>query len=345
MKRIGCLLALVLVGWIAFGSDAEATNESQAAVIFLLIEPGARVGGMGGSFVTISEDALATYYNPAGLAGQQGRQLTFMHTNWLPALVSDLYYEFFAYSQYVEGWGNIGMNLIYFNQGEQIRTNEFGVEEGTFTSYDAAFSVAYGADVSRNMALGISMKGIYSHLSPLGAGKEKGKGIGKTFGVDLGVLYRPPVQGLKLGAALRNMGPRISYIDARQADPLPLHFVVGSSYKILDTEYNDVLLVLDLYKPLVKSEGSFLEATGSAWTDEDMKDEIEQIDIHAGIEYTYSSFLSLRAGYSYDKDGDVRTPTFGFSLKYNWIQMDYAYLSAQNTPLQDNSRFSVTLSF
>ena len=344
MKRTGLLLVMVL-GLVAFGSESEATNESQAAVIFLLIQPGARVGGMGGSFVTISEDALATYYNPAGLAGQQDRQLTFMHTNWLPALVSDLYYEFFAYSQHVEGWGNIGANLIYFNMGEQIRTTEHQEEVGTFRSYDVVFSGSYGANISRNVALGITMKGIYSHLADMGAGQEKGSGTGKTFGVDLGVLYHPPVQGLKLGATFRNMGPKIAYIDARQADPIPLHFVVGASYQVLDTEFSDVLAVLDFYKPLITSEGSWLKALATAWADEDIGDEIEQIDIHAGVEYTYSSFLSLRAGYSYDKDGDVKTPTFGFSLKYDWVQMDYAYLTAQDTPLQDNSRFSLTLSF
>ncbi len=344
MKRIACLLVLA-IGWTALASEAEATNESQAAVLMLLIEPGARVVAMGKSFVTISEDVLATYYNPAGLAGQQGRQLAFMHTNWLTALVGDMYYEFFAYSDYLEGWGNIGVTLTYFNMGEQIRMNEHGEEEGTFTSYDAALSISYAAELSDVMALGITMKGIYSHLSPKGAGKEKGDGIGKTFAVDVGVLYRPRVPGLKLGATFRNMGPKISYIDARQADPLPLHFVVGASYQVLDTEFSDVLAVLDIYKPLVKSEGSFLEALATAWADEDMGDELEQIDIQAGVEYTYSSFLSLRVGYSYDKDGDVKTPTFGFSLKYNWVQMDYAYLTAQDTPLQDNSRFSVTLSF
>ncbi|MFH1008627.1 MAG: PorV/PorQ family protein [Candidatus Latescibacterota bacterium] len=344
MNRIGLLMILVL-GWVGLFREAEATNESQAAVLMLLIEPGARVGGMGGSFVTISEDALATYYNPAGLAGQENRQLTFMHTNWLAALVSDLYYEYFAYSQYVEGWGNIGLSLTYFNMGEQIRTTEHGDEEGTFTSYDLASSIAYGAHISRNLALGITGKIIYSHLADLGAGQEKGAGTGLGFGADVGVLYQPPVEGMKLGAALRNIGPKISYIDARQADPLPLHFVVGASYQVLETEFSKVLAVLDLYKPLVKAEGTSLESMVSAWADEDAQNELEQIDLHAGIEYTYSSFLSLRAGYSYDKDGAIKTPTFGFSLKYDWIQMDYAYLSAQNTPLQDNSRFSVTMSF
>lgn len=347
MRRIGCtfiMAGLLSVAW--FTSSVHATNESQAAVLLLLIEPGARVGAMGESFVTISEDALATYYNPAGLAGQTGRQLAFMHTNWLTGLdINDLYYEFLAYSQYVKGWGNMGLSLVYFNLGKQIRMSEFGIEEGTFSSYDAVLSWGYGAKVFERTSLGITMKLIYSHLADVGAGKEKGKGVGSTFAADLGVLYEPPIQGLKIGAALRNLGPKITYIDARQADPLPLHLVLGSSYKVLDTEYNDILVVLDFYKPLVQAKGSFLESMMSAWADEKIKDEMDQIDLHAGIEYTYSSFLALRAGYSYDKDGELKTPTFGFGLKYNWIQMDYAYLPAQDTPLQDNSRFSITLNF
>ncbi|OQX91633.1 MAG: hypothetical protein B6D58_07100 [candidate division Zixibacteria bacterium 4484_95] len=40
---------------------------SQTAVPFLLIAPGARAGGMGETFVAISDDATATHWNPAGL--------------------------------------------------------------------------------------------------------------------------------------------------------------------------------------------------------------------------------------------------------------------------------------
>lgn len=40
---------------------------SQTAVQFLLIAPGARAGGMGETFVAISDDATAVHWNPAGL--------------------------------------------------------------------------------------------------------------------------------------------------------------------------------------------------------------------------------------------------------------------------------------
>ncbi|MEE9552826.1 MAG: PorV/PorQ family protein [candidate division Zixibacteria bacterium] len=60
-----------LYKWIIFmilvmTSMANA-QVSQTAVQFLLIAPGARAGGMGETFVAISDDATAVHWNPAGL--------------------------------------------------------------------------------------------------------------------------------------------------------------------------------------------------------------------------------------------------------------------------------------
>ena len=48
-------------------SGSAAAQVSQTAVQFLLIAPGARAGGMGETFVAISDDATAVHWNPAGL--------------------------------------------------------------------------------------------------------------------------------------------------------------------------------------------------------------------------------------------------------------------------------------
>ena len=47
-------------------------------------------------------------------------------------------YNFLAYSQPVPGWGNIGLNISLLNLGEQIRTDERGNVQGSFSSYDMA---------------------------------------------------------------------------------------------------------------------------------------------------------------------------------------------------------------
>ncbi len=329
---------------------ASATPESRAAVLFLLIEPGARASGMGESYVAIADDATASYFNPAALAGQTDRKLNLTRQEWLPGLADDLSYEFLAYSQPVEGWGNIGVSGTLLNLGEQTRTGERGEILGSFSSYDLALSGAYGADISGNLSAGIGLKFIRSNLADQGAGIERGSGIGNSFAADLGLLWRA-TSSLSLGAALRNLGPNIAYIDASQADPLPQHLVLGVAYEIMETEYHDMLLSIDVYKPLI-DDGNFVTNLVTAWADESMSNEFKEMDLHAGGEYRYGlsaikgqSFLALRAGYSFDHDGDLKTPTFGLGLKYNVFQVDVAYITGDDTPMQDSTRYSLNLSF
>lgn len=324
---------------------------SESGVLFLLIEPGARPSGAGEAFVAIADDATATYYNPAGLAFQEGKELVLMHTNWLPAFANDLYYEFLGYAQHVEGWGNVGGNISFLSLGKQVRTGQSGNQPlGEFQSYDAAFSLSYGTKLSANLAAGVTMKAIYSHLAEMGAGAEKGEGTGTSFAVDLGVLYKGPLPGLSFGATLQNMGPAISYIDVDQADPLPQNLKVGFAYRIVDTEYNRLLVTTDVNKLLVKrdpdgSTDPFYKALVTAWNDRPLKEEVEELIENVGLEYWYGSWVALRAGYSNDKAGELQTPTFGVGLRYSMFQFDMAYVPAQETPLQDNTRFSLSIKF
>ena len=349
MKKIITLSLVALC--LVTARQAGATPESRAAVLFLLIEPGARSSGMGESYVAIADDATASYFNPAALYGQTTHQVDLTHMKWLPGLADDMSYNFLAYSQPVPGLGNIGLNLSLLNLGEQTRTDERGNIQGSFSSYDMAASAAYGAQISNNMSAGIGLKFIRSNLATTGAGIERGKGVGNSFAADLGLMWHL-TPALNFGAALRNLGPKIAYIDASQADPLPEHIVVGMAYKLLDTEYNDVLLSLDVYKPLI-ANGSFLSNMFKAWADESMSEEIKQMDLHVGGEYKYGlsaqqdqAFIALRGGYSLDYDGDLKLWTAGIGLKYNLFQVDAAYIfGGNNNPLQDNSRFSLNLIF
>lgn len=349
MKKISAVLLAALC-LLVTTNRASATPESRSAVLFLLIEPGARAIAMGESYVAIADDATASYFNPAALAGQTKRKINFTHTKWLPGLADDLSYEFLAYSTPVEGWGNIGLNVSLLNLGEQMRTDERGNAQGNFRSYDVALSAAYGAEIGDNSSAGIGLKFIRSNLADQGAGIERGKGVGNSFAADLGLMWRA-TSHVTIGAALRNLGPKIAYIDASQADPLPQHIVVGMAYEVMDTQYHDVLLSMDIYKPLI-ADGSFVSNLFKAWADDPLGDEFKEMDLHVGGEYKYGlsahqddAFFALRAGYSMDRDGELNTPTFGIGLKYNRFQIDVAYLTGEDTPMQDNTRFSLNLIF
>ncbi|MGB9561317.1 MAG: hypothetical protein ACPL6C_00745, partial [bacterium] len=63
MKRLlGVIMFIVILAGIAKG------DIRRGAVLFLMIQPGARAAGMGSAFAAISDDPTATYWNPAGLA-------------------------------------------------------------------------------------------------------------------------------------------------------------------------------------------------------------------------------------------------------------------------------------
>jgi len=320
---------------------------SEAGVLFLIIAPGARAGGMGEAFVAVADDATAIHYNPGGLAFQSGREVSLMYSKWLPGLVEDMYYIFGAYRHSIEGLGTIGANVTYINEGEQFYTTEEGPDVvGTFGSNEFAITLSYGAQLNEKMGLGVNLRFIRSNLAPFGAGAERGNGRANAFAVDVGFLYRSIfLKGLSLGVNLSNMGPKITYVDADQADPLPTNLRVGWAYKLLDQKYNKLSVAVEFNKLMVRrykdgKSDPFYKALATAWSNEDTP------VLNAGVEYWYGEVVALRTGYHYDRDGKVKYPTFGAGLKYANYHLDFAYIAAgEGHPLSGTPKFSLTVDF
>jgi hypothetical protein len=352
MKKTSVLLAGLVLAF-AFASQSFAVSE--AGVLFLLISPGARAAGMGESFAAVAEDATASYWNPGGLAFQTDHEVTLMHCNWLPQLVSDMSYEFLAYRQYVAALGGtVGGNITFLNLGEQVQTGEDGPTPiGTFRSWDGAVTLSYATKLKPNLGLGVNARYIRSNLAPIGAGEEKGTGVGSSFAIDIGVLYKPGfLKNLGLGLNLSNMGPKITYIDAAQADPLPTNLRLGLSYRLLNSEYNRLILSFDTNKLLVVrhkdgTSDSFYKAIFSSWSDGSLASQMNRLITSCGAEYGYNDMIFLRAGYYYDYEGNVKYPTFGAGLMYaKKFRFDFAYVAAaEGHPLSDTMRFSLTAGF
>lgn len=357
MRSLVLILAVLL-------SASLYARPSEAGVIFLTINPGARSTGMGDSFVAIADDATATYWNPAGLGFQDGSGATFMHVNWLPGFkIGDMSYEFFAYKHYIEDVGTIGGNITYFYLGEMKRTSETNEDLGTFKTYETEATLSYGTLLMENLAVGINAKFIYSHLSDQGAGSEKGSGTGHSVAIDLGVLYRSNYD-VDFGLSISNMGPKISYIDYEQADPLPTNMKLGFAYYMLNDELNTFVITGDMNKLLVK-KGKVIDGEGednkidtsdewnhtdpiyqaifTSWTDDDgVKDVIWGL----GAEYWYDDMIGLRGGFWNDDMGKISASTYGATIRYGLYSFDFSYLDAgEGHPLTDTMRFSVNVDF
>ena len=69
------LVLVMVLGALLFVAANPAHAVSEAAVLSLMISPGARAAGMGEAFVAMADDATATFWNPAGLAFQHNKEL------------------------------------------------------------------------------------------------------------------------------------------------------------------------------------------------------------------------------------------------------------------------------
>ena len=226
---------------------------------------------MGEAFVAVSDDVSAIYWNPAGLAFQKNSQFTTMYAKWLPQFnLNDLYYLFGAYRKSIEGLGTVGMNITYLNLGEQNFRDEANTDLGTFNSNEWAVSLAYATLLSENLGVGLNVRYIRSNLAQVEVGAQKGQGVANAFAVDLGVLKKNfLINKLNLGINVSNLGPKVTYINASQADPIPTNFRVGLAYKALDQEFNKIVFALDVNKLLVNRSAdgadAVAEALISAW--------------------------------------------------------------------------------
>ncbi len=362
MKKTVAVVLLAVMALLTTNKPAKAVSES--AVLSLMISPGARAAGMGEAFVALADDATATFWNPAGLAYLDGKELHLMHVNWLPEFGNDLFYDFASYIHPVEGIGTFGVNVTYLNLGEQVQTDETGAELGKFSSNEYSIALTYGTKLAENWSVGLGMRYIRSNLAGgVQVGAEQGEGVANAFAFDLATLYRFPfAPKLSFGLNLSNMGPKITYIDAAQADPLPTNLKVGFAYRLVESEFNKLTMVVDMNKMMVnrKPDGTtdpfYTAIFTSPWTVTDVtKDENGEITnsktmfngiISGGVEYWYSDIFALRAGYYWDEPGKVKYTSFGGGIQYHLYRFDFGYVAApENHPLANTMRFSLTIGF
>lgn len=343
--------SFLLVGIVLITTSAYS-QVGGAAVPFLLIAPDARAGAMGEVGTAIADDINAVFWNPAGLGFQtQQRQVGLNFSKWLPQFNADLYYSYGSYGQFIEDLdGTIAGTFIFMNLGEFQRTAENGQALGTFRSNEFSVGVSYGTLIGTDVAAGVQIKYIQSNLAPAGA-QQVSAGVGISGAFDLGFLYRPTdldILGaqlgnvLSLGANLQNVGPKMTYLN--ESDPLPTTLRMGVGLKLVEDEFNDLLVSVDLAKLLVRRDllGSdpVPQSFVSAWG-------VGGIESGVGMEYVYDQAVSLRGGYFSEPAaaGGRQFYTLGAGVKYDLFNLYFSYILTveDNHPLANTLRFSLVV--
>lgn len=382
MKK-NILLALITV--ISVFPAVSKAQIAITAVPFLQIEPDSRGAAMGNTGVALADNAAAMFWNPAGLAFQRDNQISLTHSNWLKNFnVSDLFYDYVVGKMYIEGIGTVGGHITFLNLGEQAVTREDSPDViSRFNSYEVAVGLSYGFEVNKNLALGSSLRFIYSSLASGTSVGQQRVNPGSSVAIDLAALYKSNYFNIggnraqfNAGFNLSNIGPGMQYTDNAQKDPLPtlLRFGTAFSYELDPEGFNRINIAVDVSKIMARTKDEITtNADGSqdtmrvasgplealldswdSWTHFNGQENVEvgllqQFMIGTGVEYWYNNTFALRGGYYYEdpNNGDRKYITFGAGLRYNAIGVDFSYIKTLESdhPLANTLRFSLLVNF
>lgn len=171
---------------------------------------------MGGAYTALADDSSAVYWNPAGLAHLDKRELSVSHAE----LGLGTRENFLAYAHPTQR-GTFAAAATYLSHGTIDGRDAAGQPTGRLQTWDAAFAGAYSLK-TRFTDLGASVKYIRSRIA-----SSEAQGVAADLGARRALHGVGPGK-LVLGAALRNMGPGLKY--ETQRNDLPLRLAGGVAY-------------------------------------------------------------------------------------------------------------------
>jgi len=314
---------------------SPCVNTVVSAVPFLRINPDARGGAMGDAGVALSGDANSIHYNASRLAfAEEDLALGATYTPWLQALgLNDVYLAYLGGFKKLDEFQAVGASLRYFSLGDIQFTDINGMSTGTGKPNEFEFSLAYTAD------LGFTYR-------------NQETSNGNAFAI---------------GAAIQNIGSKVTYTKDTIRDFLPANLSLGTAYTFRFDEYNEFTITGEVNKFLVPTpcDGTDRECDQDQINDQSpisgifssfgdapqgFGEELREFTVSVGAEYWYDKQFAVRAGYfsEHSTKGNRKYLTAGLGVKYNIFGLNFSYLvptSNQRNPLDNTLRFSLLFDF
>lgn len=387
-RSLALIVALGFAGAAAAQTPAGLTGQTKnyisTGMPILLIAPDAVSGAMGDVGAATMPDAYSAHWNNAKYAFiENDFGLSTTYTPWLRNLnVGDMNLLYLGGFKRLNKRSTMGLSLTYFSLGEIQSTDPEGNNKGVMNPNEFAVDGTYALQINEQLSLGATVRFIRSDLTN-GQNISDGSGYvttkpAQSLAADLGLYWEHPIdasQEVAIGAFISNLGAKMSYSDDdTKKEFLPANLRIGGRYTNKIDDYNKISLMLDVNKLLVptppKTIGdstysqyyrnmteyyntgvmkgvfqSFYDAPGG------IGEELRELQVSAGAEYWYKNTLAARAGYFYEHGtkGGRQYATVGFGLRYNIMQVDFAYLipttSFSSNPLANTIRISLTVNF
>jgi hypothetical protein len=382
MKRVFTLLTILTLTVATASAQKDSYNPIYTGVNSLNIAPDARGGSLGDVGVATTPDVNSQYWNPAKYPFAISRGgVGISYTPWLRKLVNDMGLAYLAGYCRLGDYQALSGSLRYFTLGDvPVTTSDDGLGSYSIKPYEMAVDVAYSRMLSPRLSASVALRYIYSDLAYK---LDEDVTPGSAFAADLSLYYSNYVIlaqrecMFSWGINLSNIGTKISYDGGNTSQFLPANMRIGASLLAPIDNYNTISLNVDLNKLMVPTRPTYeqyKEKYGDDMTQSDytewiqtegyndissikgifksfsdapggLKEELQEIQWSAGLEYCYNERFSLRAGYHHESanKGNRKYFSFGAGFNVSAFSIDAAYLvsTAQSNPLDQTLRISV----
>lgn len=383
-KIFALILLTALLGPAGAGAQKNEFNPIETGVTSLSIAPDARGASMGDLGAATDPDANSQFWNPSKYAfAYSTAGVSISYTPWLRKLVNDIFLANLAGYWKVGSGDNqaISASLRYFSLGEVTSTDPSETATQTLNPYELSFDLGYSRKLSEKFSMGVVFRYIYSDLgfSDSYAGDQTTGA--SAFSADLaGYFSTYPVIGRSecqwtWGWNISNIGTKVAYNNGEDPAFLPTNLKLGTNFMFPLADYHTLSLGVDFNKLLVPArpreidydmdsadgQREYLDAlenwknmspfTGIFKSFSDapggFKEELREITMSLGAEYSYNQQFFVRAGYYYENQYKGNRQYFGIGAGFslNVVRLDASYMlaTAQTSPLDQTLRF--TLSF
>ena len=369
-------IALMAVALTAVAQDDIKNTEFNpvtTGVTSLSITPDARGASMGDLGAATEADVNSQFWNPSKYAfAYSGAGVSLSYTPWLRKIVNDIYLASLAGYYKVGGGDNqaVSASLRYFSLGEVMATDGEGAMISTINPFEMSVDLGYSRKLSEKFAMGVVLRYIYSDLgySAMNTGEQTSSA--SAFAADMSGYYTTyPVIGRNecqwsLGFNVSNIGSKVSYNKGNDPAYLPANLKLGTAFTFPLADFNNLTLAFDANRMLVPAKPRLADYEDALAYDDALQewkdkssisgifdsfsdDFAKRITYSVGAEYAYNQQFFLRGGYYYESKyaGNRRYFGLGAGFSLNVLKIDASYMiaTAQNSPLDQTLRF--TLSF
>lgn len=274
-------------------SSVTAARAQDSGLYFLQLGPNAESMALGGAQVSFSEDAFATYWNPAGLASADRNSAAISHHIW----VADVRTYAVATRLGLGEKGAVGFSVTATGTSDLEARDGPGDPAGLFSAQFLSVGASYGRAIGA-LRLGVTAKYLSEEIFEASA---------DGYAFDFGAQARLLEGALDLGASFSNVG-KITALSARSTR-LPRMLRAGAAVHPLRILSSD-------------DEASLLDAFALIEISHVLPGSVSRL--HLGVGADVMELVTVRAGYV--SNDELRSFSYGLGLEYEPFQVDYSFL-------------------